>query len=95
MKIKIKKNRKTSTNTKKDENGIMLLEYMEDIDDKLFTKYSNGKGFNSFISEFDRATNEKDKERVVKKLKGINDLANHEIFIEIFQWMNIVNTYLN
>ena len=44
------KNRKTSTNTKKDENEIMLLEYMEGIDDKLFKKYSNGKSFNSFIN---------------------------------------------
>ena len=30
------KNKKTSTNTKKDENENMLLEYMEDVDDKLF-----------------------------------------------------------
>ena len=30
------KNKKTSTNTKKDENEIMLLEYIEDVDDKLF-----------------------------------------------------------
>ena len=27
---------KTSTNTKKDENENMLLEHMEDVDDKLF-----------------------------------------------------------
>ena len=75
------KNRKTSTNTKKDENENMLLEYMEDVDDKLFKKYSNGKNFNSFINEFDRATNEKDKEKVVKELKDINDFVNHEILI--------------
>ena len=37
------KNKKTSTNTKKDENKIMFLEYMEDVDDKLFKKYSIGK----------------------------------------------------
>ena len=30
------KNKKTSTNTKKDEKENMLLEYMEDVDDKLF-----------------------------------------------------------
>ena len=73
------KNRKTSTNTKKDENENMLLEYMEDVDDKLFKKYSNGKNFNSFINEFDRATNEKDKEKVVKELKGIHNLVDNDI----------------
>ena len=35
------KNKKSSTNTKKDENKNMLLEYMEGVDDKLFKKYSN------------------------------------------------------
>ena len=66
------KNRKTSTNTKKDENENMLLEYMEDVDDKFFKKYSNSKNFNSFINELDRPTNEKDKEKVVKELKDTN-----------------------
>ena len=75
------KNKKTSTNTKKDENENILLEYMEDVDDKLFKKYSNGKNFNSFINEFDRATNEEDKEKVVKEIKDINDFVNYEIFI--------------
>ena len=42
------KNKKPCTNTKKDENENMLLEYMEDVDDKLFIKYSNGKSFNSW-----------------------------------------------
>ena len=55
----------------------MLLEYMEDVDDKLFKKYSNGKNFNSFINEFDHATNEEDKEKVVKELKDMNSLVNH------------------
>ena len=71
------KNKKTSTNTKKDENENMLLEYMEDVDDKLFKEYSNGKNFNSFINEFDHATNEEDKEKVVKELKDMNSLVNH------------------
>ena len=75
------KNKKTSTNTRKYENENMFLEQIEDVDDKLFKKYSKGKYFNSFINEFDRATNEKDKEKVVKELKDINDFANHEIFI--------------
>ena len=37
------------------------LEYMADVDNKLFKEYSNGKNFNSFINEFDRATNKEDK----------------------------------
>ena len=50
----------------------MLLEYMEDVDDTFFKKYSNSKNFNSFINELDRPTNEKDKEKVVKELKDTN-----------------------
>ena len=55
----------------------MLLEYIEDLDDKLFNEYSNCKNFNSFINEFDYATNEEGKEKVVKELKDINSLVNH------------------
>ena len=79
------KNKKTSTNTrketnkKKDENKNLLLEYMRDVDDKLFKKYSNGKNFNSFINEFDRATNKENKEKVAKELKDINNLVEHYI----------------
>ena len=79
------KNKKTSANTKKetnekkDENNNMLLEYIEDLDDKLFKEHSNGKHFNSFIDEFDRATNEEDKEKVVKQLENIIFFANHDI----------------
>ena len=43
-----------------------MLEYIGDIDDKLFKEYSDGKDFNSFINEFDRATNEGNKEKVVE-----------------------------
>ena len=49
------------------------------IDDKVFKKYSNGKSFGSFINEFDRATNEEDKEKLDKELKEINNLVNHDI----------------
>ena len=45
----------------------------------LFKKYSNGKNFNSFINEFDHATNEEDKEKVVKELKDINSFVYHDI----------------
>ena len=55
----------------------MLLEYVEDVDDKLFKEYSNGKNFNSVINKFDHETNEEDKEKVVKELKDINSLVNH------------------
>ena len=48
---------------KKDENKNILLEYMRDVDDKLFKKYSNSKNFNSFINEFDCATNKKTKKK--------------------------------
>ena len=81
MKMKMQKIKKNSTNTKEDENENMLLEYIEDVDDKLFKKYSNDKNFNSFINEFDHATNEEDKEKVVTELKDINDHVKHEIFI--------------
>ena len=37
--------------------------------------------FNSFINEFDRATNEEDKEKVVKELKDINYIVNRCIYI--------------
>ena len=33
-------NKKTSFNTKKDENKNILLEYIEDVDDKLFKEYN-------------------------------------------------------
>ena len=42
-------------------------------------KYSNGKIFNSFINQFDHATNEEVKEEAVKELKDINDIVKHDI----------------
>ena len=60
----------------------MLLEYIDDDDDKLFKKYSLGKDFNSFINEFGRATNKEDKKKVVKELKDMNSLVNHYAQIE-------------
>ena len=35
-------NEKTSNDTKRDKNKNILLEYMGDVDDKLFKIYSNG-----------------------------------------------------
>ena len=40
----------------------MLIEYIEDVDDKLFKKYSKGKDFDSFIKQFDHTTNKEHKE---------------------------------
>ena len=50
---------------------------MENVDDILFKKYSNGKNFNSFIDEFDRATIEENKGKVAKELKDKNSFAEH------------------
>ena len=79
----MQKIKKPSTNTKKDENENMLLEYIEDIDDKVFKEYSNRKNFNSFINEFDCATNEENNEKVVKELKEINIFVKH--YIEMYE----------
>ena len=54
---------------------------MGDVDDKLFKEYSDSKNFNSFINKFDHATNEEDKEKVVKELKDINSFIEHDIEI--------------
>ena len=70
---------KKAANKKKDENEIILLEYIGDIDDKLFKEYSDSKDFNSFINEFDRATNEENKEKVVEELKDMGSFVNHDI----------------
>ena len=93
----------SSRDENKDENENILLEYMEDVDDKLFKEYSNGKNFNSFINEFDRATNEEDKEKVVKELKDINSLVNHyaqmeddysEYKYKLFDIINAIDYFL-
>ena len=52
---------------------------MGDVDDKLFKKYSNDKDFNSFINEFDCATNWEDKVKVAKESKEINIFVEHYI----------------
>ena len=81
----------------------MLLEYIEDLDDKLFKEYSNCKNFNSFINEFDYATNEEGKEKVVKELKDINSLVNHyaqmeddysEYKCKLFDTINAIHYFL-
>ena len=70
-------NEKEKGNENEDENKNILLEYIENVDDKLFKEYSKGKNFNSFINEFDRATNKEDKEKIVQELKDINSFVEH------------------
>ena len=70
-------NEKEKENENEDENKNILLEYIENFDDKLFKEYSKGKNFNSFINEFDRATNKEDKEKIVQELKDINSFVEH------------------
>ena len=73
-----------------------MLEYTDNIDDKLFKKYSNGKNFGNFINEFDRTTNKEDKEKLVKEVKDINNLVEHDIEMDedseyIFKLLDVVN----
>ena len=82
--------RRKEENEDEDENKNMLLEYIEDVDDKLFKKYSQGKDFSSFINEFDHAINKEDKEKIAKELKEINSLANHYA-----QWEDDYREYKN
>ena len=70
---------KKDENENQDEDKITLLEYVEDIDDKLFKTYSHGEDFNIFTNKSDHATNKKDKEKIVKKLKEIDDIVYHYI----------------
>ena len=76
---------------------------MENVDDKLFKKYSNGKNFNSFIGKFDRATNAENKEMVIKELKDINSFVKHyaqmeddynEYKCKLFYIINAVDYFL-
>ena len=97
------KDEKEKEKKNEDENKNILLEYMENIDDKLFKKYSNSKNFNRFIDKFDRATNEENKEKVVKKLKDINSFVKHyaqmeddynEYKCKLFDIINAVDYFL-
>ena len=75
----------------------IALEYMGDIDDKRFKKYSTGENFSSFINEF-----KEDEEKVVKELKNINNLIEHgidtdedsEYIRELFDLVNAINYFL-
>ena len=95
---------KENEDENEDENKDMWLQYMRDVHDKLFKKYSSGKNFNSFIDEFDRATNEENKEKVVKELKDINSFVQHyaqmeddynEYKCKLFDIVNAIDYFLD
>ena len=75
---------------------------MGDVNDKLFKEYSIGKNFKSFINEFDCATNQEDKEKIVKELKDINIFVNHDIEMDenseyrskLFDIVNAIDYFL-
>ena len=86
-----------------DDNKNMMLEYMEDVDEKLFKENSKDRSFNSFINEFDHTKNEEDKEKVVKELKEINSFVDHyaqmvddysEYKCKLFDIINAVDYFL-
>ena len=58
-KVESRKEKTEMNNENENEDKNTLLEYIEDVDDKLFKKYSHGKDFNSFINEFYSTTNKK------------------------------------
>ena len=98
------KEEKENENKDENENENMLPEYKENVDDKLFKKYCQGKVFNSFINEFDHATNKEDKEKVVKELKNIGSLVNHyaqweddysEYKYKLFNIINAIDYFLD
>ena len=72
-------NQKDDENENKNENEETPMSPY--VDDKLFKEYSKVKDLNSYINEFDRATNQEDKEKEIKELKDMGSLVNHKIFI--------------
>ena len=59
----------------------MLLEYMRDVDDKVFKEYSNGNNFNSFINEFKKKKKGKVLTMTLKWLKIVNTYLNYLILL--------------
>ena len=97
-------NEKEKEKENEDESKNILTEYMGNVDDKLFKKYSNDKNVNSFIDKFDRATNEENKEKVVKELKDINSFVQHYVQMEddyneykckLFDIVNAIDYFLD
>ena len=97
-------NEKEKEKENEDENKNILTEYMGNVDDKLFKKYSNDKNVNSFIDKFDRATNEENKEKVVKELKDINSFVQryaqmeddyNEYKCKLFDIVNAIDYFLD
>ena len=66
----------------KDKN--ILLKHMENINDKLFKKYSDGKIATSYAENFIHITDKKDKENIVKEINDINNRISIEILNMLF-----------
>ena len=66
----------------KDKN--ILLKHMENINDKLFKKYSDGKIAISYVENFIHITDKKDKENIVKEINDKNNRISIEILNMLF-----------
>lgn len=66
----------------KDKN--ILLKHMENINDKLFKNYSDGKIAISYVENFIHITDKKDKENIVKEINDINNRISIEILNILF-----------
>lgn len=66
----------------KDKN--ILLKHIENIDDKLFKKYSDGKIAISYVENFIQITDKKDKENIVKEINDMNNRISIEILNMLF-----------
>lgn len=66
----------------KDKN--ILLKHIENIDNKLFKKYSDGKIAISYVENFIQITDKKDKENIVKEINDMNNRISIEILNMLF-----------
>ena len=66
----------------KDKN--ILLKHIENIDNKLFKKYSDGKIAISYVENLIHITDKKDKENIVKEINDINNRISIEILNMLF-----------
>ena len=80
---------------------LKVLNTLNELKHAVITKQNK---INSFIDEFDRATNEEDKEKVVKKLKDINSFIEHYAQMEddynenkckLFDIVNAIDYFLD
>ena len=103
-KMKMQKTKKLVPIPKKMRMKICCQNIWKILMKKLFKKYSNSKNFNSFINEFDHATNNIDKEKIVKELKDIHYILNdyaemeddyREYKCKLFDIINAIDYFLH